>query len=221
MDSKEKERIIQWVSERINLEHIKFLIWYGNLIGNDIDLMAVLERETRVRLYEPSKLDILTIGKGEFERRLKLLDPVTTEPVITGFLVMGDEAEFSELRSDAVLSLSLSAEAIKFLKRRARERLRNAQVRLQVYEQKGDRDSLISYLTHLSFACSYHDFAGYYGDDPKFLPITFKHLLVLDGKPVLKEVMGILEEVKSGKECGENQLVGLFEKTQKWLRVVS
>ena len=223
MNKKEKEKIIQKVSGRINLENIKFLIWYGNRIGNDIDLMAVLKKETRVRLYEPSKLDILTIGKDEFQKRLELFDPVITEPLITGFLVKGNETEFGELRSDTILSLSksLSAEAVQFLKQKARARLKNARNRLRTYEQREDKDNLLSSLVHLSFACSYHDFAEYYGNGPKFQPITFEHLLVLDGKPVLKEVMGFLREVKSGRKCNKNQVVNLFKKTQNLLGVVN
>ncbi len=212
----EKE-IIQRVNGRINPENIKFLIWYGNRIGNDIDLMAVLKKETRVRLYEPSKLDILTIGKDEFERRIKLFDPIVTEPLLTGFLLHGDNNEFSQLRNETILSLPLSKEAIRFLRLKTRERLRNARIRLE----RGDKDSLFSSLVNLSFACSYHEFAKYYGNGPKFLPITFGHLLVLDGKLVLKEVMECLEDVKSGKEFNKNQVIDLFKKTQKLLEVIN
>ncbi len=211
------KEIVQKINGRINPENIKFLIWYGNRIGNDIDLMAVLKKETRVRLYEPSKLDILTIGKDEFARRVKLFDPVVTEPLLTGFLLQGDNNEFSELRSETILSLSLSKESTRFLRLKARERLRNARIRLE----KGDKDNLFSSLVNLSFACSYHEFAKYYGNGPEFLPITFGHLLVLGGKPVLKEIIECLKDVKSGKKFNKNQMIDLFKKTQKLLEVIN
>lgn len=211
------KEITQKINGRINPEDIKFLIWYGSRIGNDIDLMAVLKKETRIRLYEPSKLDVLTIGKDEFVRRARLFDPVVTEPLLTGFLLQGGDNEFSELRSEAILSLSLPREATRFLRLKARERLRNARIRLE----RGGKDNLFSSLVNLSFACSYHEFAKYYGNGPEFLPITFGHLLALNGKSVLKEIMGCLENVKSGKEFNKNQMIDLFKKTQELLEVVN
>lgn len=212
-----KKEIVRKMNGRINLKNVKFLIWYGNRIGNDIDLMAVLKKETKSRLYEPSKLDILMIGKNEFARRIRLFDPMVTEPLLTGFLLQGDDSEFSQLRSETILSLFLSKEAIQFLGLKAQERLKNARIRLE----KGDKNNLFSSLVNLSFACSYYEFAEYYRNDPEFLPITFGHLLALGGKPVLKEVMKCLEDVKSGKKFDKNQMIDLFKKTQELLEVVN
>ncbi|MBZ9577700.1 hypothetical protein KJA13_01540 [Patescibacteria group bacterium] len=215
----DKKEIIQEVKEQIKLEYIKYLVWYGNLRGNDINVMAVIDKRARVRLYKlpKSKLDILTIGKDEFRRRLRMLDPAITEPLITGFRLLGDEREFSLLRSKTFLSLPLSNKALQFLKEKARERLGNAKELLQASGQE-DEDNLLPCLVNLSWACSYFGFAEYYGDSPEFVPITFAHLLAQDGEFVLGEVMGVLKAVKSGREFNKDQAVDLFKRTQKMLR---
>ncbi|GAI46012.1 unnamed protein product [marine sediment metagenome] len=46
-----KEEIIQKVSKRINPEYIKYLVLYGNLAGNDINVMAVIIPEKEAKLF--------------------------------------------------------------------------------------------------------------------------------------------------------------------------
>lgn len=221
---KEKKEIIQKVKEQINPEYIKYLVWYGNLVGNDINVMAVIDkRRTRVCPYESpkSKLDILTIGKDEFRRRLRMLDPIITEPLITGFLLLGDETEFGLLRSDTFSRVKgMAKTAAPFLLEKARARLKNASQLLQASGQRNE-DNLLPCLVNLSWACSYFEFAEYYGNSPGFVPITFAHLLVQDGESALGEVMGALKAVKSGREFNKDQAVDLFKKTQKMLGVVN
>lgn len=217
-----EEEIIQEVKKQIKLEYIKYLVWYGNLGGNDINVMAVIDKRARVRLYESpkSKLDILTIGKDEFRRRLRMLDPVVTEPLITGFRLLGDETEFSLLRSNTFSRVKGMAEAAApFLLEKARTRLKNAKELLQACGQENE-DNLLLCLVNLSWACSYFGFAEYYGDSPRFVPITFAHLLAQDGEFVLGEVMGVLKAVKSGREFNKDQAVSFFKRTQKMLGVV-
>jgi len=216
-----KKEIIQKVNGKINPKDIKFLIRYGDWLGDDIDLLAVLEKETKACLYEPSRLDILTISKGEFEWRRKLFDPVITDPIITGSLFTGDKAKFSELRSDTILSLPLSKKAIQFLKKKAHERLKDAAAFLKIYREKGGKGNLLCFLDELSFACSYFEFARYYQNKHEFWPITFAHLLVEDVHPVLKEVMDFLRVVKLGRRSNKDRLTYLFQESQKLLGVVN
>ena len=216
-----KKEIIRKINGKVDSKDIKFLIRYGDWLGNDIDLLAVLERETEARLYEPSKLDILTIGKNEFEQRRRLFDPVITDPIITGSLLSGDKTEFSELISNTVLSLSLSEKAIQFLKKKAHERLKDATTFLKIYTKKGGRDNLLSFLDELSFVCSYFEFARYYKNKHEFWPITFAHLLVEDVHPVLKEVVDFLRVVKLGRRFNKDRLTYLFQESQKLLGVVN
>jgi len=216
----DEKQIIQRVSEQINLGDIKFLVWYGNRVENNVNLLAVSEKESGVHLCELLNFNILTIGKDELIRRLGLFDPVVTEPVIKGFLIQGDDEVWGLLRSNAMLSLSISGKAIQFLKEEACEKLKNAATSLQIYKQKKDKSSLLSFLTALSFACSYFEFARYYNSNPKFLPITLDHLLVEDGTFVLKEVLDFLKIVKSDREFDKNQVFDLFRETQKLLEVI-
>lgn len=216
-----KDEIIRKINGKINPKDIKFLIRFGDWLGDDIDLLAVLERETKARLYEPSKLDILTIGKREFEWRWRLFDPIITDPIITGSLLSGDKTEFSELRSDTVLSLSLSEEAIQFLKKKAHERLKDATTFLKIYREKGGRSNLLSFLDELSFVCSYFEFARYYQNKHEFWPITFAHLLTEDVHPALKEVVNLLRTVKLGRKFNKDRLTYLFQESQKLLGVIN
>ena len=216
----EKKEIIRKINGKFNPEDIKFLIRYGDWLGDDINLLAVLKIETKARLYEPSKSDILTIGEGEFKQRRRLFDPTITDPIITGTLLLGDKTEFSELRSDTILSLPLSEKAIQFLKKKAHERLKDATAFLKIYREKRGRSNLLSFLDELFFACSYFEFARYYQNKHEFWPIPFAHLLIEDVHPVLKEVVDFLRAVKLGKRFNKDQLTYLFQKTQKMLGVI-
>lgn len=216
----DKEEIIQEVKKRVNLENIKFLLWFGTRPGRDIDLLIVLKEKTKVRLCEPSKskLDILMIDKSEFMRRLALLDPTVTDPLITGFVLLGNEEEIGLLRSDAILSLSglkkVPRKTIQFLKVEACKRLQNAKTLLQ----KRGNSALYSFLVELSWACGYYVFADYYNRIPRW--ITFDHLLAINKHIVFKQVMSALEVVKSGKRI-DFRRIDLFQKTRKMLGVAS
>ena len=218
-----KEEIVQEVKKQINLKNIKFLLWYGTWPGRDIDLLIVLKKTSKVRLCESSKskLDILMIDNKEFMRRLNLLDPAITDPLITGFVLLGDRQDIGLLRSDTILSLSCSEkkplpipeETIQFLRKKACERLQNADTLLQ----KKNKSFLYPFLIELSWACGYYAFAEYYNNTSIW--ITFDHLLVIDEHIVFEEVMKALEVVKSGKEINNPQIISLFQKTQKMLGV--
>lgn len=218
-----KEKIVQEVKKRVNLEDIKFLLWFGTRLGRDIDLLIVLKRKTKVRLCEPSKLklDILMIDNSEFIRRLALLDPAITDPLITGFVLLGNKEEIGSLRSDTILSLlglkKVPKKTIRFLKKEACKRLQNANTLLQ----KVSNSAFYTFLVELSWACGYHAFLKYYNNGPRFIPITFDHLLAIDGHIVFKQVMDALEAVKSGRSINRPRMVSLFKKTQKMLRVAS
>jgi len=218
MDEKE---IIQKVKEQINPEDIKFLFWYGTRPGRDIDLLIVLKKKIKVRLCESSKskLDILMIDNSEFIRRLALLDPAVTDPLITGFVLLGNEQEAGLLRSDTILSLSglkkVPEETIKFLKMKACRRLQNANACLE----KRDNSALYPFLVELSWACGYYAFADRYETTPEW--ITFDYLVVVNGCVLLKEVLEELELIKSGKNINRSRGIDLFQRTQKMLGVIN
>ena len=214
-----KEEIVQEVKKQINPENIEFLLWYGTRPGRDIDLLIVLKEAIKTRLCESSKfnLDILMIDNSEFIRRLNLLDPAITDPLITGFVLLGNREEIGLLRSDTILSLSdlkkVPKETIQFLKKKACERLQNA----NTFLQKKSNGTLRPFLIELSWACGYYAFADYYNRIPRW--ITFDHLLVIDKHIVFKQVMSALEVVKSGKDFNRSQGIDLFQKTEKMLGV--
>lgn len=213
----EPEEIIGQVTEQISKKTIELLLWYGSrLEKSDTNLLAVLKekQEPRTLLYKSSRdLDLLTVCKDEFMRRLELWDPMFTEPVMTGILLLGDKITFGYLRSG--IMMRPSQEAIKFLRERAIARLRKAEAFLNGGQER-NRNSLLKFLTELSFAGSYWAFAGYYDNGPKFFPITFSHLLVVDGRVVLREIMRSLRILKSGKECDFDRSQ-MFQRTQKLL----
>jgi len=214
-----KKEIIEKVCEQVNPEHIKFLLWHGTRPGRDIDLLIVLKKKTEVRLCESSKskLDILMIDNSEFIRRLKLLDPAITDPLITGFVLLGNKKEIGSLRGNTILSLSelkkVPKETIRFLKKKACKKLQNANTLLQ----KNGNDSFYTFLVELSWACGYYVFADYYDNSPVW--ITFDHLLVINKHIVFKRVMAALEVVKSGESFDRSRMINLFKEAQKMLRV--
>lgn len=219
-DEMNEEEIIQEVKKRVDQENIKFLIWFGTRPGRDIDLLIVLKEAIKVRPCKPSKpkLDILMITNSEFMKRLALLDPAVTDSLITGFVLLGNEEEIGLLRSNTILSLSglnkVPEETIQFLRAEACKRLQNARNLLK----KGNRDNWRSFLAELSWACGYDAFADSYEIIPEW--ITFDYLVAVNGRVLLKEVLGALELVKSGRNFNKSRMISLFKKTQKMLGVI-
>lgn len=221
MKKMNRKEIIQEVCEQIKLEWIKFLLWFGTRPGRDIDLLIVLKNGIKVRLCESSKskLDVLMVDHNEFMKRLALLDPAFTDPLITGFVLLGDKKEIGLLRSKVVRSFpflkKVPRKTIQFLRERACKRLQNA----GTFLQKKGNSALYSFLTELSWAYGYYAFLKYYEHSPKFLPITFDHLLIINRRIAFKQVMSALELAKSGESINRPRMISLFKKTQKMLGV--
>jgi len=213
-----REEVIQKIMEQIYQERIRFLIYYGNLQGEDIDLLVVLQNwDSDPQEYQPSEFDIFEIREDEFRSRLILMDPIVAEPVITGRIILGNEVEFQSIRDEFLLSFP-SQEIINSLRQRAVEELGNAFTFLNKYRKSKDVNDLFFALINLSFACSYYEFADYYQQNPEFHPISFAHLLRENNRELLHEIMSVLKGVKKGEEFHINQIANLFKKTENLLR---
>ena len=209
----ENQEIVLRVTERISPKDIVFIIRYGNRKGRDIDLLAVVENSIETRPYQVAQFDISEMRERDYKRKLKLLDPIVTEPVLTGSLLLGNKERFTKIRKDLLKTHPIE-EGIEFLKRRAFEELNNTAYFICLYEHQKVKIYLLFALIDLSFACSFHEWANYYKNHPNAFPITLSALLSEITRPLLKDVIKILKTAKAGCLICKEQVIDLFQRAR-------
>jgi len=212
-----RKGIVKRVIQERRLRDIVFLLWYGDRKGKDVDLLVVLKDGVQLGLYEMTRWDILEVDSEDFEKRLRLFDPVITEPVITGSLLLGDLEKFTCFKKN-LLSTYPSISIISFLLRRACEELENAAVFLERYQQKAESQLLLFALLDLSFACSYFGFAEYYKGNLWSGPISFSELLTQSNNPTLRKVVLTFKQTKSGRKINETKVSSLIQEVRKIIK---
>lgn len=212
-----REGIVKRVIQKRKPQDIVFLLWYGDRKGKDVDLLAVLKDEVQPNCYEMTKWDILEVNNEDLERRLELFDPVITEPVMNGVLLLGSQEKFDSLK-EKLLSARPSGKVIEFLLKRAREELENATVFLERYQQKTENRLLLFGLLDLSFACSYFEFARYYQNSPNVGPISFSELLMRRSRSTLEKVVYVFKQAKLGYKISEARIKSLFREAREMIR---
>ncbi len=212
-----KEEIVERASQVINLEKVVFLVYYGNLQGQDIDLLAVIESGVEINHYRPSSLDILEINEPSFWERLRLFDPVFTEPILTGSLLFGNEEVFSKARN-MIKQSSPSKAAVRFLEQRSLQELGHAEFYLEKYEIEKNNLFLFYALIDLSFALSYLEFSKYYNRIFSKSVITLRELLQKIKPELLQKVLSYLKLVKKSKRISRKSVVSFCLQTKKLIR---
>jgi hypothetical protein len=132
------------------------LIRYGNLASHrDRDFVAIYDHHPPRGDAIMGGLDLAAYGIEAFRHLIAVLDPLATEPVLTGEHAWGDEMLFCELREQA-LRTPTSPGAIRHL-------VTQAMVSHQSAERIVDVPELASlFWTNLQFAISYWLFAAAY-----------------------------------------------------------
>ncbi|MDP2934826.1 MAG: hypothetical protein Q8N59_03620 [bacterium] len=212
-----RERIVEKVIRKRKSQDIVFLLWYGNRKGKDVDLLLVLKDEVRINCYKMAKWDILEINNKDFKRRLKLFDPVMTEPVMSGVLLFGSYEKFVYLKRK-ILSICPSVKTIEFLLERASKELENANDFFERYQKKTESQLLLFTLLDLSFACSYFEFARYYRNSFDVGPISFSELLMQGGRLTLKKVVCVFKQAKLNHKINEARINSLIQEVQKTIK---
>jgi hypothetical protein len=136
-----------------------FIVRYGShRPGSDIDLLTVVPDDQVVPLYRYPNgvLDPLVVGAREFRGRLALLDPLVTEPILTGTILHGSVVEYESCKHELAM-VEATPDSVQYL-------YRSAQATIEATLDILDRDSptrieLLTATSNATFALSYAQFA--------------------------------------------------------------
>lgn len=138
------------------------IIWYGSRReGRDIDLLAIDDSASGTTSMRLGRIDLAAMTRWQFERLSTVADPVVTEPVLTGVLLVGDTAVFDDART-RLIGAHPRAEAVEHALRRSHEDSASVPRFLTQYRELQDHRCLHWALHNLSFAIAYLSFARRY-----------------------------------------------------------
>jgi len=205
--------IINNVLNLLKQNNLILLIQYGSSLddpenANDIDLFAICSNnKISVQNLVFGPLDLVIIGKEEFEFFLSKLDPAfATEPILTGKFLFGDLEYFKSLRKQ-VIGSSADKDVVSYLFRRSILEYLNA------INFLNEKRYLLS-LESLSFSVSYSIFSSWYYYRRK--PIRWKELCerCTRTKAIIREVQDYLKICK--KVSNKIQEVRIKSLIEKW-----
>lgn len=93
-----KEKILEKVSEDFDLDNCILVILFGNRNGADTDLFILLNDDSKYYNTSIENLDITHMGIKWLDSFLIGLDPLITEPILTGEVIKGNTFFFEETK---------------------------------------------------------------------------------------------------------------------------
>jgi len=211
--------IIGRIKQKIRLENIVYLLYYGNKEGNDIDLLAVVKNDTNLNSYHPGSIDLYEMPYRYFLKALRFFDPTVTEPLLTGDLLIGYSQRL-EQRKQEITHFCPSPGAIRFLKRRSQQELENATTFLDKFNQTRHKKYLFFALVDLSFACSYFQFARCYFRNPHQSVITLRQLIRRVDPRLLQEILDCLSLFKANQFSERQRIISLYFFHKKTIELI-
>lgn len=199
----EKETILKEIFNLIPPESVKFIIHYGNLSGQDIDIFVVLKNSSGYKHIGSNLFDIACVGENSLGKALKYFDPIITEPILTGQIIYGESIK--NLQREMGL-LRANRRTVAYLVKCAALCYSWAK---QHYLENNPQGAIVT----LSFAVSYGYFAEYYNNNQKV--ITLAKLIEVFPNSLLTEIRSLVT-IRIKVELTE--LDELFEKTRKILQ---
>jgi hypothetical protein len=194
------------------LEGALFCCLYGSRIpGRDVDLMIVQRYASHSPHCALGRFDILQLSNTQFAQHLACLDPVATEPLLTGDLLWGNAKDWWALKK-TVQSQKSTHESLARLKTRSFEEFAIAET---LYKQSKaiQQPELKKWVVQgLSFSISYLSFYDYYLNFTDGA-VTFKKLLN-ENRLHLEDFWRLRKSPKKLEQCAEIFL-------PKWRRMLS
>lgn len=137
-------------------------VWYGSgWRGHDIDVAVVQEGDSASAGLILGRLDLFVIGRRKLELLASMLDPVVTEPILTGKFLFGQQQEWQEWRR-RIRAATATDSCISHCARRSAEELIAADRLLAASQEGGEPDYARWALESLAFSISYLSFARCY-----------------------------------------------------------
>lgn len=188
-----KSILTDFLAQNFAQVNFDFLILYGNSnCGNDIDLFGVVEtipKEYSYPIRHPV-FDLFLIDTSEFMNLIFLLDPVVSDPLLTGEVLIGNFSTFSNVKG-ILKKVTVNMAILNHLKN---ESFRNLSYAKKFFTSNRIQGFLYS-LVDISYALSYWAFADYY-DKRHLSPITLSQLIDLPDYVFLAEIIGIVKSTK-------------------------
>lgn len=150
-----------------------FLVQYGSPQGVDLDFFAAIEDPVDMT-WPLGGVDLHVMSVSRCSDLLRLLDPLVTEPLLTGEFVAGNRERFDDAYS-AAHRTKCSKAALFHLVRRGFDELVRTRFWLQEFLSLEHRRFAYGCLTSLSYSCSYVHFARTYSSRVQ-APLLFSDL---------------------------------------------
>jgi hypothetical protein len=84
-----QKKVLQSLLKVVPEEQIKFAVWFGNRGGKDHDVFVVIKGNYQYGSFVEGPLDISYVGEVWVPMMVKHLDPMVTEPLMTGVIIYG------------------------------------------------------------------------------------------------------------------------------------
>lgn len=176
------------------------VIWYGSKDSlGDRDIIIIHHEISGVQHLSAGKLDITLLGCDYFENLLNKLDPIVTEPILTGTIVCENKQYISKANKWAS-SKKCDIGLVQYLVSRSIEEYFSSSSLISgINPVHSELPHLQSALVSMSFAYSYLSFAKYYKNNLDTNIIALKRLLLHYPKSKTKEVLDKVKKQKRGE----------------------
>lgn len=171
--------IVEILGSLLRADHLSSLvclIWYGSRQSDaDIDLFLISSKETNWRHCSFGRLDLTCMPLEEFQSRMRRLDPVAVEPILTGDCVAGRAKTVQELKSE-LLREPLPRLAVPYLLRRSLEEYLTSSSLVDLHSTNRGQTCLLWSLINLGYAFSYRLLSHIYSTRKWAGPVTLGEL---------------------------------------------
>lgn len=195
------ETILERLYKLFDKRNILSAIHYGNLEGNDIDILVIVKSDIYYDRIENEDLDLTVVGIKYLEYLLSVFDPIVVEPFLTGKTVCGEN--FLQAK-EYLLNISSNKQTVEHHMNFANEIYKTVDVYINCNKLKYA-------IANIVFCLSYIRFAQYYSTSKKV--ITFKKLIKLNQDSLLIDTY---QHMKSNK-YDLNQILKYSHKTKSIL----
>ena len=166
---------------------ISSIIRYGNYNGKDIDVFLLIKTNCSYNCWQNDLLDVTYVGGECFSKMMHHLDPIVTDPVLTGMEIFGDNLNFLK---NIVLKTKANKDVPIYLSKASG-------IFLEWATRHMEKRNFPQAANALRFSISYLIFAKYYCANEK--PIKYSQLIkkypsyLLDEAMVLSKMAGNID----------------------------
>lgn len=139
-----------------------FVLQYGSrLSGRDRDIVVVQPEVPPSPSSTIGDMDIMVICQQRMESLIEVLDPIVTEPILTGDLVVGDERAWKSMKT-RLGATSVNQQCLNHPAKRSLHEYLNATGFLERHSTKRINEFLVWALEDLAYSISFGSFLRHY-----------------------------------------------------------